>query len=310
MKAPLKYISLAALAATLSFPAMAQDVPEEDTPRFSTDDFLEEWSLFLNEDEGNSIDDEGPVNLEGRDEDEEKKDGFIYFDTDSLSATASTPLTLQNQNKTIAPFTPRKTSLGNSMENLSLPGESWLVDTFTPRYVGMEVDFGTSSGGQDEETKSKFDFSLSSQVSSRQTNIFGAVNNDYVLEALSRQVYDVGLNVGYKGFGLGASIRGEESAFFDGISGYDVGVSYSRSTWSTSLMVGEYRQGSNLLLGTNNNLFDERFFAVEFGAAYNLAPWFQFVGTFRYYEDANLILLDPGAVSTTQMFYLGTKLNF
>ena len=311
MKASLKYIISAALAATLSFPAMAQDEPVEDTPRFSTDDFLEEWSIFLKEEDGNSVDDEGPVSLDGPDKKKkEKKDGFVYFNTESLSAVATKPLTLKNQNETILPFTPRKTSLSNTLENISLPGESWLVDTFTPRYAGIEVSLSSTSSDPEEKPKSKFDFSLSSQVSSRQTNIFGAVNNDYVLEALNRQVYDVGLNVDYRGFGLGASIRGEESAFFDGIAGYDVGISYSRSTWSTSLMVGEYRQGSNLLLGLNNDLYNERFFAIEFGAAYKLAPWFQFVGSFRYYEDANLILLDPSGVSTTQMFYLGTKLNF
>lgn len=306
MKAPLKYIGLAVLAAVIASPARA-----DDTPRFSADDFLKEWTVFLNEEEENSAKDTGRVNLNAPETEKKGKEaGFIYFNTEGLSVAATTPLSLQNQNEATAQFTPRKTSLSTNLENIVLPSESWLLNSFTPRYVGTALSFSTASDGSDGENDSKFDFSLSSQVTSRQTNIFGAVNNDYVLEALNRQVYDVGVTVGYSGFSLAASLRGEDGAYFKGIAGYDIGFSYNRPTWSTSLLVGEYRQGNNLLLGLSNGLYDDRFFAVEFGAAYKMAPWFQFVGSFRYYEDANLILLDPTAISTTRMFYLGTKLNF
>jgi len=305
MKAPLTYISLAALAAMFATPALA-----DDAPYFSDDDFLEEWSVFLNEEKDeNSAAEEGRVNLDPSAE--KKTDSeFVYFKLDNLSSTAATPLTLKNQDETTAPFTPRKTSLSNNLENIVLPGENWFLNTFTPRYVGADVTFGTATEAAGGNNDSKFDFSLSSQVSSRQTNIFGAVNNDYVLEALNRQIYDVGLNLGYSGFNLAASLRGEEGAYYSGISGYDVGLSYSRPTWSTSLLVGEYRLGNNMLLGLSNGLYDDRYFAVEFGAAYKMAPWFQFVGSFRYYQDANMILLDPSGVSTNSMFYLGTKLKF
>lgn len=306
MKAPLKYVGLATLAAFVASSALA-----DDSPRFSSDDFLEEWSVFLNEEEENSAEDEGRVNLDVPEaEKEEKKTGFIYFNTEGLSVAATAPLSLQNRNAATAQFTPRKTSLSTNLENIVLPGENWLLNSFTPRYAGAALSINTASDSPDGENDSKFDFSLSTQVTSQQINIFGAVNNDYVLEALNRQVYDVGVNFGYSGFNLAASLRGEEGAYFKGIAGYDIGFSYSRPTWSTSLLVGEYRQGNNLLLGPSNGLYDDRFFAVEFGAAYKMAPWFQFVGSFRYYEDANLILLDPTAISTTRMFYLGTKLNF
>jgi len=304
MKALLTYISLAALAAMFASPALAADAPY-----FSDDDFLEEWSVFLNEEKDNSAEEEGPVKLDPAVE-EGKDSEFVYFNMENLSSTSATPLTLQNQDKTTAPFTPRKSSLSNNIENIVLPSENWLLNTFTPRYVGADVSFGATTEAAGGKTDSKFDFSLSSQVTSRQTNIFGAVNNDYVLEALNRQIYDVGLNLGYSGFSLAASLRGEEGAYFDGIAGYDVGLSYSRPTWSTSLLFGEYRQGNNMLLGLGDGFYNDRFFAVEFGASYKMAPWFQLVGSIRYYEDANLILLDPNAVSTSSMFYLGTRLKF
>ncbi|MEE8258797.1 MAG: hypothetical protein V3R20_03810 [Sphingomonadales bacterium] len=289
MKAPLKYISLAALAAFVAFPAQA-----EDSPRFSAEDFLKEWNVFLDEETKSS-------------ETDKVKSDFIFFNTDSLPANA---INLNGQNEKQNPFTPRKSSLSSSLENIVLPGETWLLNTFTPRFAGAVVSFGIGSGGLDLEATSKVDISFTSQISSRQVNVFGAVNNAYILEAVNRQVYDVGLNVGYANFNLGASLRGEEGAYYDGISGYDVGLSYNRPRWSTSILLGEYRQVNNRLLGLNSGFYDERFFALEFGAAYNLAPWFKFVGSFRFYEDANRLLMNPNGITTSQMFYLGTKLKF
>lgn len=289
MKTLLKYLSLTVLAAFLASPALA-----EDSPRFSADDFLKEWNVFLDEEEKSAKADQ-------------KDTGFLYFKTD-MAPTGT--LKLQDQTAAPVPFTPRKTMLTGNLENVVLPGETWLLNTFTPRFAGAEFSFGFGKENGDENAGPKFDISLSSQVSSKQTNIFGAVNNDFVLEALNRQIYDFGLDVGYSGFTLGASLRGEEGAYFDGISGYDIGLSYNRPTWSTSLLVGGYRQGNNIMFGLNNGIYNDMFFAVELGAAYKLAPWFKFVGSFRYYQDANLLLLNPDGGFTNRMFYLGTKLRF
>ena len=292
MKAPLKYFSLAVLAAFVAFPAQAQDDP----PRFSSEDFLEEWNVFLDEERKLS-------------ETDKVDPDFIFFNTDSLP---SDTFNLNGTGEDTSLFTPRKSSLTSGLEDIVLPGQSWLLSTFTPRFSGTVVNFGLgATDSLDEEALPKFDVSFTSQLSNRQTNVFGAVNNAYALEALSRQVYDVGLNVGYSNFNLGASFRGEDGAYYDGISGYDVGVSYNRPTWSTSLLLGEYRQITSPLLGLDTDFYDEMFFALEFGAAYNLAPWLKFVGTFRFYEDANRLLMNPNAdITTSQMFYLGTKLKF
>ncbi len=310
-----KYISLGLGAALLAMPAYAQ---EEDEPlRFSSEDFLDEYNLFLGEtsEEGEASDVDLKLNLDSDDlevvENEDDKD-FIYFKTDNNVDESSASLSLAPVGTTQSAFLPRKTTLTGNLEKVVLPsGAALSLTSFTPRYTSADINFTLGSKKDDQEETTGFQISLASQFSSRNTNVFGSVNNDFITEALSSQVYDLGLNVGYSDFSVGASVRGEDSAFYKGITGYDVGLSYQRPTWSTSILFGEYQQNENYITSSLNSPYlDTRFFAVELGAAYHLAPWVRFVGSFRMYEEPDLFIIDGDKIGISQMFYLGTRLNF
>jgi len=309
MKRLITFLFSTALVGVIATPAFAQD-----SPRFTEDEkFLEEWNAFLEEEKNNAKQDQVSVDLNFNltDKAEEEED-FIYFKPKS-NANENTPGVKVNAPQTdVGSFTPRQTTLSTDLQNIVLPGDAWLLSTFTPRNAAahLKVGIGSRSTGFGEQTTSLFDISVESVVSSIQPNTFGTVNTLQLGDALRRQIYNFGVNVGYSGFQVGASIQGEEGAFFDGISGYDVGVAYQRDSWSTKLLVGEYRFGNNYMLGLNDPLLNDRFFAVEFGATYNLSPWFKVVGTYRLYEDANLMVFNLDSVNTSQMFFLGTNVSF
>lgn len=309
MRTTLKYLTAGALATLIASPALA-----DDSPRFSADDFLSKYNLLLEEDKDKDKDETLKVNLdEEKPASDKKDDEFVYFNTQTLNSGNDIRISLQPTGKTQSTFTARKSTFSGPLETIVMPSpEAALLSTFTPRYTSADITFGIGGSKKlGDEDKSTFDISFSSQISSRSAGMLGGANNAYAMEALNSQVYDFGMNVGYSGFHLGASIRGEEGAFYDGVSGYDVGLSYDRPTWSTSILFGEYRQGNSLLIGALDSPYlDTRFFALEFGAAYKLSPGMRFVGSFRFYEDPTEFLFNHDSIVTSQMFYLGTRLSF
>lgn len=304
------YITIGLGAALLASPSYAQ---EDDEPlRFSSEDFLDEYNLFLGEaaEDAKASEVDLKLNLDSK-ESEDDQD-FIYFKKNANSDDSSISLSLAPVGTTQSTFTPRKTILTGNLEKVVLPsGDALSLTSFTPRYTSADVSFTLGADKTNPDGNSGFQISLASQFSRGNANVFGAVNNDFVQEALSSQIYDLGLSVGYSDFNVGASVRGEESAFYRGITGYDVGLSYQRPTWSTSILFGEYRQNGNYITaGLNSPYLDTRFFAVELGAAYHLAPWVRFVGSFRMYEDPGLFIIEGEKIGISQMFYLGTRVNF
>lgn len=305
-------LTLALGAALWAAPSFAGD--EENSLRFSADDFLDEYNLFLGEGiKAKEKEMDLTLNLDIDRQEKQESGDFIYFKKGPLEdggAAASLSLTPVGQSQ--SGFVPRNTNLTGNLESVGAPsGDTLSLSSFTPRYSGADVNFAIGQDKDNPDRKPGIQILLASQVFQRDANVFGSVNNSFVQEALRSQVYDLGLNVGYANFYLGASIRGEEGAFYDGISGYDVGLSYRRPTWSTSILVGEYRpDGNYITAGLNSPYLDERFFAMELGAAYNLAPWVRFVGSFRMYEDTDLLFSSNEKITISRMFYLGTRVNF
>ena len=307
MKRLTTYLFAAALSGLAATPAFA-----DDAPRFTDEGFLDEWNAFLEEEKNSAKQDQVSVDLDFNLTEEEGEQDFVFFKTKDDEDEPKQGVQVTTSDPDVTAFTPRATSLSEGLGNIVLPGDSWLLNSFTPRYADahLNLGLGTRSAEFGSETLPLFDISVASSVGSQEVDTFGAYNNILLTEALRRQVYNFGVNVGYSGFNLGATIHGEEGAYFDGISGYDVGVSYNQPTWSTSVLLGQYRIGNNALLGLNDPLLNTRFFAVEFGASYNISPWFKIVGTYRLYEDANLAVFDPNSVATNQMFFLGTNVSF
>ena len=228
------YLSLGLGAALLASPSFAQD--EEEPLRFSSEDFLDEYNLFLGEaaEEAEASEVDLKLNLDS--EENEDDQDFIYFKKNTNIDGSSISLSLAPVGTTQSTFTPRKTILTGNLEKVVLPsGEALSLTSFTPRYTSADISFTLGADKDNPDKKAGFQISLASQFSQRNANVLGAVNNDFVREALSSQIYDLGLNVGYSDFSVGASVRGEEGAFYRGITGYDVGLSYRRPTWSTSV---------------------------------------------------------------------------
>lgn len=307
MKRALTYLSVLsalALGAAAVTPAFA-----EDTPRFSAEGFLEEWKAFVESEEKAAKKDQVPGNLDfnvgGAAEKSESE--FLFFKKPERQDDAKPVLTLSTGVSDTPAFTPTSAFLASDVQKTIAPGELWLLSTFTPRYAAAQLSLGLVPGQTLLGSDSKFDIALTTGVVRSQGDPLAGAQ---LYEALPRQAYNFGVNVGYAGFRLGASVRAEQGAYHDGFGGYDVGISYTEPSWSTSLMFSEYRQANNYALGIGDPLLGQTLFALEFGAAYHLNPWLKFVGSFRWYEDAQLWWLDPNGLNTTRLFYLGTNVNF
>lgn len=240
----------------------------------------------------------------------EAESGFLYFNdhtsaATSLSANSSEALGLEAKAK--ESFTPRFGESISGVNDLAVLGDDWLINSFTPRQADAHLSFGFNSS--DKEDGSKLGIALSSSVKVDEVELPGVVNNPSLNSALNRQTYRLGLNVGYSGFNIGASLRGDQSAYADTTSGYGVGLSYSWSSWSTRLNVGEYSRKYRNVFGSFGQ--DEaNFYTVEFGASYNLNRSFRLSGGVRYltFGEENIYTFKESPES--QVFYLGTKFSF
>lgn len=128
------------------------------------------------------------------------------------------------------------------------------------------------------------------------------------LMSFDQQSYNVGLNVGYSGFTLGAALSREAYGFDGGMQGFDLGIGYHGQRWFTNVQVGEYRSDRNPLFF---GFFGERDRHVfQLGAGYSFWPNLSLSGRFRYYDYSNPFFPELGGLSQEHVFTLDTKLNF
>ena len=240
----------------------------------------------------------------------EVEPGFLYFNQHISSAEALSVGSVEAlgiAEKAKENFTPRFGEAVSDIEALAILGDDWLTNSFTPRQADAHLSFGYNSNNQDGG--SKIGIALSSSVKVEGVDMPGVVNNPSLNSALNRQTYRLGVNIGYSGFNIGASLRGDQSIYSDTTSGYGVGFSYSGSSWSTSLNVGEYsRKYKNIFGNFGEN--ETNFYSFELGASYNLNRSFRLSGGVRYLtfgkDDSYSLLEQP----ETQVFYLGTNFSF
>lgn len=236
--------------------------------------------------------------------------GYLYFSHSSTS-TASLSAVESGEVLSITPeadesFTPRFGEAVAGIESLTVLGDDWLRNSFTPRQADAHLSFGYKPG---DEEGTKLGIGLSSSVQVEEVDMPGVINNPSLNSAMNRQTYRLGLNVGYSGFNIGATLREDQSVYADTTRGYGVGLSYTGTSWTTSLNVGEYsRKYRNVFANYGDN--EANFYAFEIGASYRLNRAFSFSGGMRYLsfgEDVEYSLFErPEA----QVFYLGTNLNF
>lgn len=235
--------------------------------------------------------------------------GFLVFQ--DVSAAASSGMNEDSKAfafdvSSTASFTPRAGVAG--IQRGLAPGEAWLLSSFTPRSANahLSLSYGSETA---EDARNRLDIELSSSINVVPVDIPGVVNNASLLEAFARQEYNLGLKIGYQGFNLGASLKREYGEFSDGYEGFDVGLSYRAKSWSTSLSVGEYRRTYDNILGEVSDP-DNSYTAFELGASYNLSRAFRLTGGFRHFEYGADFALEQEGVARSQIFYLGTRLNF
>lgn len=206
-------------------------------------------------------------------------------------------------------FTPRAATLGAGFDSLLAPSRSdTLLIDFTPRSANAHVGL-SYLGTDDEAAKPSLDIALTSRLSVTTTDTFSAASESSLAGLLDRRSYNVGLNIGYSGFNLGASVMREEGGLLANYEGYDVGLSYSGSSWSTSLLFGEYtRRQGGLLFGLEG--FDNDYYSVELGASFRLSPVFSLSGAVRYFDYGANFWLDPEAEPRSGVLYFGTNVNF
>ncbi len=177
----------------------------------------------------------------------------------------------------------------------------------TPSYAGVSVGYSTGSRSFSDPRDRGFEISLTSMVMVQGTT----ADNLSFLEAVSlgtdERAYNVGLNVGYRGFTFIASFLRGEGQINSSYESYDVGLQYSFGSWATSLAVGGYF-GSDSPTSYASLLDIERIYSVEIGASYAIRPWLSVEGRFQFFDYRTLLGSSLDGLGGT--VYLGTSLGF
>lgn len=219
-----------------------------------------------------------------------------------------------------ATFTPRTGLADNTSSGFLSADEVGLLSSFTPRSANAHLSL-TYAPGDDDRAHKRLGIELSSSIRVQPVQLPGGVSPS-LAEALNRQEYNLGVNIGYMGFNLGASFRREYDRFSDGYEGFDIGLGYRGASWSTNLSVGEYRRRDDSLLGLASLPIDpvgsdvgqigqsDAYYAFGFGASYNFSRAFSLSGGFRHFEYGRSYRVNLAGAERSQIFYLGTHLNF
>ncbi len=176
----------------------------------------------------------------------------------------------------------------------------------TPRFAGIRVGFASSERGVAPSDRG-LDISVSSMLMVSAPDSGGFSYIDAASIAGSDKVFNIGLNIGYRGFTVAASfLRGTGPAFV-GYESYDFGVSYDFGNWATSVAVGGYFSDGGPLSMLGAVEFD-RLYSVEIGASYSLRPGIKILGRLRFFDYQTLF--DTGLHGQGGSVYLGTSLGF
>lgn len=124
---------------------------------------------------------------------------------------------------------------------------------------------------------------------------------------LEAREYNLGVTLGYSGFGVDASLTRQTSVFTPESIGFDVGFSYQTTSFAARLSLSEYHEGADLY-GIENEV--RSIVSVELGASYRLSNAIGLNGGVRYYDYGDQWLVDPEAGENSKMIFLGGQLKF
>ncbi|MGE0665265.1 MAG: porin [Sphingomonadales bacterium] len=120
--------------------------------------------------------------------------------------------------------------------------------------------------------------------------------------------YNVGFNLGYRGFTLAGSYLRGHGEDAPGYESYDLGLSYNFGSWVTSVAVGGYFAERNPLSLLHMTDIDQMY-SVEIGAAYELRPGIHLQGRLKFF-DSRTVLRDTALDGLGGSFYVGTSFGF
>ncbi len=136
--------------------------------------------------------------------------GYLYFRQAEPIDTGADDSFEPFQNS-ITSFTPRAAVDSSPFGTPSVAVDRFMFQGFTPRYGDAQISlrFGSDQASTDADGLS---MTLSSSVRVEDLAMPGVANNTSLSDALGRQVYDLGINLEYAGFNVGANYRGDRGA--------------------------------------------------------------------------------------------------
>lgn len=171
---------------------------------------------------------------------------------------------------------------------------------------GGNSSFGLSFGA-DEYDPTDRGFEVSLQSAYRYSVQGLTSTTGFADSGLADREYNLGVTLGYAGFGVDASFTRQTSLFENELHGYDIGLSYRSNSWAARLSMSGYREGADLY-GIENDV--RSIVSVELGASYRLTNTIGLSGGVRYYDYGDQWLLNPEAGENSKMIFLGGRLNF
>lgn len=179
---------------------------------------------------------------------------------------------------------------------------------YTARYAGFSVGYTTTPPLVSDPRQRGFDVALSSMVMLGEANEEGFGIFEAPILGGNDRAYNLGLNVGYRGFTFAANfLHGGGPAAAD-YESYDIGLIYEWSSWATSIAVGGYfGEPGNLLAAIDI----DRMYSVEIGASYAIRPGLRILGRLQFFDYRSFVDSEVGGIGGIGgTLYLGTSLGF
>ena len=199
----------------------------------------------------------------------------------------------------------RAVSLGLDARTFSLlsldPG------AVSPGYAGVRIGFTNADRLAADPSERGFNVAITSMVMANQPSASDLNFLDNAAFGSFDQSYNIGLNVGYRGFTFAASfLRGSQA--FNDYESYDFGLSYDFGSWATTLAVGGYFADRSQSVGLLNGFDVDRLYSIEIGASYQIRPWFTVSGSLRLFDYSTLLGTELDGLGGS--LFLGTGLSF
>ena len=293
MKHAWKICVAAIVAAGLSAPLVADD----DKKRFESSGFLKSLDAFIAEqmakkNEGNKLDKTGTLSeLELSIRDKNTSEDAYFRLSDS---------------RNIKSFDPDRLTEQPDFSFLLAP-TGQIKGVYGLREEGGNSRLNLSFGADKNDAEDRgFEISLKSAYRFSTDDL--PVSTAFADTGNANREYNVGVTLGYSGFGVDASMTRQTSIFQRNLSGFDVGFSYRSNSWAARLSMGEYQEGADLF-GIENDV--RSLISVELGGSYRLTHSLGFKGGVRYYDYGDQwVVTDPIAGGNSKMIFLGGQLTF